>query len=111
MVARASRTGQGGAVQEDRVPENENLRAVKARLAEEEARRAERRVKTQRFAGSMNVAGQAAGAVGLGLTAGVLALVAFDSASPLLWIVAAALAVACAVDAWWLWRVGSRGSR
>ena len=96
-------------MQEDRVPENENLRAVKARLAAEEARVAQRRQATRRYASSVNVAGQAAGAVGLGLVAGVLAIFAFDSASPVLWVVAAVLAVACVVDAWVLYRAGSRG--
>lgn len=98
-------------MQEERVPENENLRAVEERLAEDKARRAQQAAKTQRFAASLNVGGSAAGAVGLGLVAGVLAIFAFNAASPLLWGLVALLAVACAVDAWWLWRTGSRGSR
>ena len=98
-------------MQEERVPENENLRAAEARLTEENARRAQQRLKTQRFAASLDAGSSAAGAVALGLIAGVLAIFAYSAASPLLWVVVGVLAVACGGDAWWLWRTGSRGSR
>lgn len=96
------------AMTEDRVPENENLRAAEARLAKEDKLRAERHARAQRSAGMLSVGSSAAGAVGLGLVAGILAIFAFKDASPLLWSLVAVLSVACAADAWWLWRAGSR---
>lgn len=92
----------------ERVPESRALREVKARLAEEEARAAARRAAGRRFATAAYLSGEAAGVVALGLVAGIVALFALGSSSPLLWVLAGVLALACAVDGWIVVRRGNR---